>query len=270
MSVAQAAPAAPGPRRWSPAGALQVGAARMANYGVFLAVVLALWLAAIGLFRIPPYLLPNPAQTWAAFVANGGEIGAAAAFTVGCTIAGMSVSVVIAMALAVLFTLSRPLDKALTPLLIVVRTVPVIAIAPLLILIWGRGQWNTIGVVALLTFFQIMLAAKRGFQAPTANVMEMMRANGASFWQIMTKVRIPFAAPYIFTGLRLAAHSAILSAMFAEWLSGAPGLGNLMLDAYSQQQFALMWSAIIVSTTVAYLFFTVTIMLERAVADRSA
>jgi len=178
--------------------------------------------------------------------------------------------VVIALALAVLFILSPTLDRMLTPLLLIVRTVPVIAVAPLLVMLWGRAHWNSIGVVALLTFFQIMLAAKRGLQAPTAAIMEMMKANGASFWQTLVKVRIPFAAPYLFTGLRLAAHSAILSAMFAEWLSGAPGLGYLMLDAYSQQNFALMWSAILVSTTVAYLFFTVTIMLERAVADRSA
>jgi NitT/TauT family transport system permease protein len=146
----------------------------------------------------------------------------------------------------------------------------VIAIAPLLIMVWGRGKWNTIGVVAMLTFFQILLAAKRGFQSPSANVLEMMRSYGGSFWQTLIKIRSPFAAPYIFTGLRLAANSAVLSAMFAEWLSGAPGLGDFMLDAYAEQKFALMWAAILVSTTVAYLFFTVTVMLERAVADWSA
>jgi NitT/TauT family transport system permease protein len=182
----------------------------------------------------------------------------------------MVLSVAVALVFAVLFTLSLTLSRTLTPLLIAIRTVPVIAIAPLLIMMWGRGKWNTIGIVALLTFFQIMLAARRGFASPSANVLEMMRAYGGSFWQTLVKVRIPFALPYIFTGLRLAAHSAILSAMFAEWLSGAPGLGYLMLDAYAQQNFALMWAAIGVSTTVAYLFFTFTIVLERAVADWSA
>jgi NitT/TauT family transport system permease protein len=257
-------------RRWSPAGALQAGRARLASYLVFLAVVLVLWLVAIRVFAIPAYLLPNPAQTLAAFDENLGRIAAAAAFTLGCTIAGMVVSVVVALAFAILFTLSRTLDHALSPLLIAVRTVPVIAIAPLLILLWGRGKWNTIGVVAMLTFFQILLAAKRGLSSPPANVLEMMSSCGGSFWQTLIKVRVPFAAPYIFTGLRLAANAAILSAMFAEWLSGAPGLGDFMLDAYAEQKFAVMWAAILVSTTVAYLFFTATVVLERAVADWSA
>jgi len=257
-------------RRWSPAGALRAGGARLASYLVFLAVLLVLWLGAMRVFNIPTYLLPNPAQTLAALQQNLGRIGAAAAFTIGCTIAGMAVSVVVALVFAVLFTLSRTLNYAFGPLLIAIRTVPVIAVAPLLIMLWGRGKWNTIGVVAMLTFFQILLAAKRGFQSPSANVLEMMWSYGGTFWQTLIKIRAPFALPYIFTGLRLAANSAILSAMFAEWLSGAPGLGDFMLDAYAEQKFALMWAAILVSTTVAYLFFTLTVVLERAVEDWSA
>lgn len=250
--------------------ALREGALSLRNYAVFAVFMIALWVLAIAAFGIPHYLLPSPAEALSALRDHAGGVASAALFTLGCTAAGIAISVVIAMGLAVLFTLWPSLDHALTPLLIIIRAIPVIAVAPLLIMIWGRDQWNTIGVVALLTFFQIMLAAKRGFLAPGANVIEMMRANGAGFWLTLIKVRIPFATPYIFTGLRLAAHSAILSAMFAEWLSGAPGLGNLMLDAYSQQEFALMWGAIFVSTTVAYLFFTLALVLERAVAVRSA
>ncbi|CAN7389502.1 ABC transporter permease subunit [Phenylobacterium sp. LjRoot225] len=270
MTLAVGLPRMAEPRRWRASGALKAGGARLVAYAAFLAAILILWFAANGVFGVPTFLLPSPAQALTAFLQNADEIGSATAFTLGCTVAGLAVSLVLAVVLAVLFTLSSGLDRALTPLVLIVRTVPVIAVAPLLVMLWGRGRWNSIGVVALLTFFQLMLAAKRGLQAPTANLMEMMWANGASFWQTLLKVRLPFALPFLFTGLRLAAHSAILSAMFAEWLSGAPGLGYLMLDAYSQQNFALMWSAILVSTTVAYLFFTVTIMLERAVADRSA
>jgi len=133
----------------------------------------------------------------------------------------------------------------------------------------ARYRATTIGMVALLTFFQIMLAAKRGFLSPSANVLEMMHSYGASFWQTQLKVRMPFAVPYIFTGLRIASGSAILCAMFAEWLSGAPGLGLLILESYSVQNFPLMWATVLTSTTAAYLFFTLTLATERLVLDSS-
>jgi len=243
---------------------------RLASYGAFLIVAGLSWAAIAAIFQFPDYLLPTPWQAIEALFANAHAIAASTWLTLWCTFAGMAVSVVVAVAFALLFVLSPLASRTVTPLLIVIRTIPMIAVTPLIVVIFGRDRWNTIGMVALLTFFQVMLAAKKGFEAPSANMLELMRTCGASFTQTLFKVRVPCAIPYVFTGLRLAASSAILCAMFAEWLSGSPGLGTLMLDAYSQQKLDLMWAAILVSTTLAYLFFTLTIALERAVLDRSA
>ncbi len=254
-------------RRWA-GSPIQVTVARLINYAAFLVILFLVWGAAIRLFSIPPYLLPEPQAALEALYANAGTIGAAARFTIGCTLAGMAISVTIAIALALAFLLSDGLSRALMPLIIVIRTVPMIAIAPLIIVIFGRGPWNSIGMVALLTFFQIMLGAKKGFTSPTRNTLEMMHTSGAGFWQTLIKVRVPFAIPYIFTGLRIVSGSALLCAMFAEWLSGAPGLGALILNAYSAENFTLMWATTLCSTTAAYLFFTFTIALERLVLNR--
>jgi NitT/TauT family transport system permease protein len=205
----------------------------------------------------------------AAFGGHGEAILGAAAFTVACTSIGMVISVIVAITLAIAFIASERLSRSLMPLIVLIRTVPMIAVAPLIILIFGRGPANSIGMVALLTFFQIMLAAKRGFLSPSTNVLEMMHTYGASFWQTQLKVRVPFAIPYIFTGLRIASGSAILCAMFAEWLSGAPGLGLLILESYSVQDFPLMWAAVLTSTSAAYIFFTLTLAIERLVLDWS-
>ena len=250
-------------------GALALGLRRLLNYVLFLAVAGLLWQAAISLFAIPPYLMPSPVQAMHALAEQRAAIGDASLFTVACTVAGMAISVVVAMLLALAFLASSRLDRALMPLIILVRTVPMIAVAPLIVLIFGRDRWNSIGMVALLTFFQIMLAAKKGFQAPSSNMLEMMRTYGAGFMATVLKVRLPCALPFIFTGLQIAASSAILCAMFAEWLSGAPGLGTLMLDAYSTQNFALMWATLVASTTAAYLFLTLSMVAERAVLDWS-
>lgn len=255
------------PSPWRAAGRLV--RQRVVNFAAVMVAVAAIWQVTVLAFGIPSYLLPAPAAVVRALGQHPGEVGTAAAFTVVCTITGMAISIFVAITLAVLFIASERASRALMPIIVLIRTLPMIAIAPLIILILGRGPANSIGMVALLTFFQIMLAAKRGFQAPSANVLEMMHSYGATFWQTQWKVRAPFALPYIFTGLRIASGSAILCAMFAEWLSGAPGLGLLILDSYSVQNFPLMWATVLTSTAAAYLFFTLTLAIERLVRESS-
>lgn len=258
------------PRRRSAFGnAGKLALQRIVNFAGCLLAIGLIWQAVILAFRIPPYLLPAPPAMLAALVDHRDEILVAAGFTVGSTVIGMVISIGIAITLAIAFIASDALSRALMPLIIMIRVVPMIAIAPLIILIFGRGPAISIGMVALLTFFQIMLTAKRGFLAPPANALEMMHCYGATFWQTQIKIRVPYAVPFIFTGLRIASGSAILCAMFAEWLSGASGLGLLILDSYSVQDFPLMWAAVLSSTTAAYLFFTLTLAIERLVLDRN-
>jgi len=256
-------------RRRPYAGAIQLTAQRMLNFLAFLLVLGTIWFAAATFFQIPAYLLPTPVTVLRTLDENFAEVVRAATFTVACTMAGMAISMVIAIALAVAFIASDRASRAFMPIIILIRTVPMIAVAPLIILIFGRGPANSIGVVALLTFFQIMLAAKRGFLSPSANVLELMHSCGATFWQTQLKIRVPFAIPYLFTGLRIAAGSSILCAMFAEWLSGAPGLGMLILESYSVQNFPLMWATVLTSTTAAFMFFTLTLAMEQLVTDWS-
>ncbi|HSI47180.1 MAG TPA: ABC transporter permease [Ideonella sp.] len=275
MQVSSPLPAEPGsiPRRPATAsawgGALRLAAQRLAGYLLVMAVVAALWQAVIVALAVPAYLMPSPAEVARAMLAHGPEIAQAAGLTLQATLIGLAVATVVALLLAMLFIASRWVDAALMPLIVAVRTVPMIAIAPVLVLIFGRDRWNGVGMVALLSFFQIMLAAKKGFEAPSRHMLELMHCCGAGFWQTLIKLRLPCALTHLFTGLRIASASAILCAMFAEWLSGAPGLGSLILDANARQQFALMWAAVAVGTTVSYLFFTCAIALERLVQDRS-
>jgi NitT/TauT family transport system permease protein len=264
--------AAPAPRPTGLAklrGPLATGARRLGSFAAVLAVLFVLWQAALSLFGIPAFLMPAPPAVAAAFAENLGAIGDATLFTLACTLAGMAVSVVLAIGFAIAFVALPRLAEALMPVILIVRAVPMIAVAPLIILIFGRGAGASIGIVALLTYFQIMLAAWKGFLSPSESALELMRAYGAGFWQTQMKVRMPFAVPFVFTGLRIAAGSAILCAMFAEWLSGAPGLGSLILDAYSMQRFAVMWAGVLTSATVAYCFLTFTIVVEQMVLDWS-
>lgn len=267
MSELAMAPPAPPVRLPAP---LQLALRRIAGLAIAIAIALILLQGAITIFAIPPYLMPGAPPILGALAGNAAAIARAAGYTVGCTLAGLALSVTVAVASAALFIAVRPARQALMPLLMLLRTVPLIALAPILITMLGRGAGNSIVIVAFLTYFQLMLAAEKGLRSVTRSHLELMRVCGAGFWQVLWKLRLPSALPFIFTGLRIAASSAILCAMFAEFLSGAPGLGEQIIDAFSTQDFPRMWALVIVSTVLAYLFLTATMVAERVISPEAA
>ncbi len=149
------------------------------------------------------------------------------------------------------------------PIVITLRTAPVLAIAPILIMIFGRGVGVAVAVVVIVCFFPIMVNAMKGFSSTKANALDLMHVIGASATSTFLKVRLPFALPFIFAGLRSAATAAMLAAMLAEWLSGAPGLGSMILDASAMKKSALLWAAVLVSMAAAFAIYAVTAAAER-------
>lgn len=235
----------------------------VAAFGALLAVVAAAWYAAVTVFRIPPFIMPTPAGAFAGFVANRSDIGVALLSTLRNATLGLAAALILAIALAAAFVSSKVATKAFLPLVIGLRTAPVVAIAPILILIFGRGTATAMVVVIIVAFFPIMVNAMKGFASTRRSMLEMMHVLGAGWLQTFFKVRFPYALAFIFSGLRAAATSAILSAMLAEWLSGAPGMGTLILDAASYRKTNLLWAAVVVAMLTAYFIFSLTTIVER-------
>lgn len=252
----------PAPRnRLSPgARSMLIGAGKVAM-GIGVAVVL--WQAIITIYAVPAYIAPTPGAVAVAFVSHIWDIIPAIAWTLRSVLLGMSLALILAMILAGAFTLSPMLSRAVLPLVIMLRTAPVLAIAPILILIFGRGLATSIAVVVLVSFFPIMVNAAKGLGATPPNALELMHVAGASWTQTFVKVRLPYAMSYIFTGIRLASAGAVLSAMLAEWLSGAPGIGTLILEASSFRNQPLMWAGVVTSVISAVGFFALTTWAER-------
>ena len=236
---------------------------------VFIAIVVGLWKLVVTVFAIPAFMMPPPEAALAALRDNAATIGQAVFFTLRNAAAGLAVAFIIAMLLAAIFVSSRFTTRAVLPIVIGLRTAPVLAIAPILIMVFGRGIGTAIVVVVIVSFFPIMVNAMRGFTATPRSAMELMHVLGAGWFATFAKVRLPFSVPFIFTGLRSAATSAMLSAMLAEWLSGAPGLGTLILDASSYRKTGLLWAGVVVSMVVAFAIFTLTTA-ARTAADRMA
>lgn len=247
-----------GPDRPNPSIA-RVGLRNLLYFGIFVAA----WKLAVVWMRIPPFFMPPPEAVAEALVKNGGTIGYALFATLRNAFVGLAAAFAMAIALAALFTSSRSAARAVLPLVIGLRTAPVLAIAPILIMIFGRGLGTSVAVVVIVSFFPIMVNAMKGFSATPANALELMHMLGANALTTFARVRLPFALPYIFSGLRSAATGAVLAAMLAEWLSGAPGLGSTILDASSFRRSALMWAAVVVSMLAAFTLFFVTERVER-------
>ncbi len=229
------------------------------------AALVALWQGAIVAWEIPPYLVPAPGSVAAAFGQHARLLGARAGFTLGSAALGLLISLGFACALSVAFTNSRVLARATMPLVVAFRSAPVVAVAPLVMLAVGRGIGTSIVVVVIVSFFPLYVNLMRGLAAPDRSAMELMRVTGASRWQVLRYVRIPYAMPYLFTGLRVAGGSAILGAMLSEWLTGAPGLGMTILQSGDMREIETLWAAVILTVGMALGVFWATSAGERAV-----
>ena len=247
-----------------PLAILKPIARRMLGFVAFCTVVALIWHGIVTAYSIPHYIMPTPVKTWTDFLANHALVLDSLVITVGSAFAGMALAAVTGIVLAAIFVNSATVTKALLPIVIGLRTAPVVALAPLFIMIFGRGVWTSIAVVVIVAFFPILVNTMKGFTSTTRSSLEMMHVCGASRMQVLLKVRLPFALPFLFTGIRVASAQAILAAMLAEWLSGAPGLGFLILDSAALRDYGILWSAIVVSMFVAFSVFAVTVSVERA------
>lgn len=223
------------------------------------------WQAAISLFGIPAYLIPGPAAVWAAFVEKRVTIAEHAGLTLLSSGLGLAVSCTLAIVLSVIFVLYKSVGQASMPLIVVLRSAPVAAIAPIIMLIAGRGMGTSVVVVVIVSFFPIMVNLMRGLRGADPLAMELMHVCGATRWQQVRYVQAPASLPFLFTGLRIAGANAILGALLAEWITGSPGLGLLILETGDLREVETLWAAVIVTMAVALSVFAVTSSAEKAV-----
>jgi len=194
---------------------------------------------------------------------NGPPLGLvlvnAGIFTFREAFGGFVFGAVLGLALAIVFVHSPLLERALVPYVVASQTVPIIAIAPVVV-IWLRGGWLAVAVIsAYLTFFPVTIAGLRGLRSPDPRALELMRSYASSSRDVLLKVRLPAAAPYLFAAFKVAATASVVGAIIGELPSGIrDGLGGAILNF---NQFYVsgppkLWAAIIVAALVGIGFFT--------------
>ena len=193
---------------------------------------------------------------------NGPPLGIvlvnAGIFTFREAFGGFVFGALLGLGLAIVFVHSRLLERALVPYVVASQTVPIIAIAPVVV-IWLRGGWLAVAVIsAYLTFFPVTIAGLRGLRSPDPRALELMRSYASSPRDVLLKVRLPAAAPYLFAAFKVAATASVVGAIIGELPSGIrDGLGGAILNfnQYYVSGPPKLWAAIMVAAVVGIGFF---------------
>ncbi|ESY76971.1 ABC transporter permease [Mesorhizobium sp. LNHC221B00] len=212
---------------------------------------------------IKPTTLPAPSRVFEQAMLNRDALVDNAVPTIRATLIGFVFSLSAAFALSMLVDFFQPLRRALFPVFIVSQTLPLVAIAPLVVLWFGFGLAPKIMLVALVTFFPMLVALVEGYEATEPEIGQMLRAMGAGRWRVFVLARLPSALPYFFAGLRISITYAVVGAIFAEYAGAAKGLGIYMLNAKNNFRPDLVLAAVGVSAALTLILFGLTVLLQR-------
>lgn len=188
-------------------------------------------------------------------------------YTLSEAIFGFVFGAALGFALGTVFAHSRLLERGLLPYVVASQTVPILAIAPMVVIWLGASQLSVAVIAAYLTFFPVTINTLRGLQSPAAEQVELMRSYAASSWTILWKLRLPAALPYIFTALKISATASVVGAIIGELPSGiGDGLGRAILDFssdYSLVSTPKLWASIVMAAAVGIVFFVSVSLAER-------
>lgn len=214
---------------------------------VALAIVVTffiLWEAGVQVTRTPVYLLPAPSRVFQTLAANPAMYAEAFLITTGEALAGLALGLLAGGIIAALLTLQPGLEGGVMTLAILLKSTPMVAIAPLLTLWLGFGVLPKIIITALLTFFPALINLLSGLQRPDPALLDLFRSWQASRWEIFVQLRLPSALPYLFAALKISAPLALIGAVVAEWTGASGGLGRTMWLAYSNLNLPFLFAAI--------------------------
>jgi len=227
-------------------------------------LLLVAWQLGTWLMEIPKWLLPSPTQIVRAGYEARELLGPHTWQTLKETWLGLGLALVVGLCLAVVVDSSSLLRRTVYPLLVTSQTVPVLALAPLLIIWFGYGILPKVIVVALVCFFPIAVSTADGLRVADPDLIALLRAMGAKRRQIFLKVRVPGALPSFFSGLKIAITYSVVGAVIGEWVGASRGLGIFMIRSSKNFLTDRVFAAIAVTSLLSILMFAVVMLLERS------
>ncbi len=252
-----------------------VGANREALQRYSLAVIshlllIAVWHFFVVIGNVPNFVLPSPQATLNALLVPNYRWLENIAVTGAEIFGGYILAVVIGIAIALLFSWSRWLEMIAMPLLVSLNMIPKVALGPLIIVWFKYGIGPNIMMAFAICFFPIVLTTARGLREVEPDLLDLVRTLKSSRWQVFTKIQLPGALPYIFSGMKVAAILAVAGAIVGEFLGSDRGLGYLMLQVQVTLDTAAMFMAVILITLLGGILYLMVLGLERLLVVQDA
>ncbi|MCF2971775.1 ABC transporter permease [Synechococcus sp. Nb3U1] len=229
---------------------------------IILGILLA-WEVGSRWLQVPTYIMPKPSEIGVALMQHRALLWRNLWVTALEAILGFLAGNGVAILLAILFVHSRTLEQSLFPLALTIRSIPVVALAPLFLLWFGNGLLPKVIIAALICFFPTLVNMTRGLNSVDRSSLELMYTLAASPWQVFTKLRWPAALPYLLSALKISSAAAVIGALVAEWIGSDRGLGYLVVMSTFEFRIELLWATIAVTSAFAMLLFQMVNLLER-------
>ncbi|MEW6242253.1 MAG: ABC transporter permease [Chloroflexota bacterium] len=230
-----------------------------------LALFLLLWQGAVTLARLPAFILPSPADVWSRFLRalTDGSLFFHTGVTLLEILLGLLAGTLAAIVLGYLIAKSRLLERLLSPYLVASQAVPLVAIAPLLVIWFGPGMFSKVLICALIVFFPVLVNTVVGVRAVPPALHDLMRSLRATRRQILAKLEVPAALPIFFGGLRIGATLSVIGAVVGELVGADSGLGFLINVGRGQYDTALVFVAVFTLIAMALSLYGIVAWLEK-------
>ncbi len=227
--------------------------------------MLLLWHLIVVGFGVPSYIAPSPVQVIGVFAEQGEILWINFWPTLFEAVAGFVLGNSVAVVLAVWFVHNQFAERAFYPIAVFINTIPIIAIAPILVLILGNGYAPKIVIAALICFFPTLVNMVRGLKAVSPQMLELMRVLSASDREILWKIRLQSSLPFLFAALKIASTTCVIGAIVGEWIGSNYGLGSLIIEATYNFRAPLLYATVILGAGLAVAFFVTTTLVERRI-----
>jgi putative hydroxymethylpyrimidine transport system permease protein len=259
IGPARARPPATATRRRT----LRSAARQYAPAAALVVLAVALWEILCRALAVPAYLWPEPSVVARDFYDDAGLLASASWITLREVVYGFAIAIAAGLGIGSALHLSATLRRAFYPILIASQSIPTVVLAPVLVLVMGFGIGPKLAIIALFTFFPIVVNTVDGLGSVDRDYIRMMLTLDASRWSIFRRIEFPAALPLIFSGARIGATYAAIGAVFGEWAGSTGGLGYEMLQAQGQLQTPRVFALVILVTSIAVVLFVLITLLER-------
>ncbi len=233
-------------------------------------LLVAAWYLFVEIGKVPKFVMPSPQSTLAALFTGNYRWFDNILVTAAEIYGGYLLAVVIGVAIALSFSWSRVWEDAMMPVLVSLNMIPKVALGPLIIVWFSYGIFPNMLIAFSIGVFPIVLTTARGLREVEPELLDLVRSLRGSKWQVFTKIQLPGALPYIFSGMKVAAVLAVAGAIVGEFLGSDKGLGYLMLQVQVTLDTAAMFMAVILITLLGVLLYGLVLLLERLMVVQDA